>query len=172
MTDSSSTLPTFAVRETDLVKSWGVPRSKFREMRSKNAPHAPGFLRGVDWNGDSRGVFWSEKGAAQLAADLGFQWPVSGRMPAPPAIDAESVTVVSMPIRPMNCNGVVTRFHFANRFLIKARRATGEEVYVRVPDSSKFVTHLVGGQPMTLLARLDGGLWHLAQRAPRFKGRW
>jgi hypothetical protein len=84
----------------------------------------------------------------------------------------ESMTVESKPQRPLRIAGAVALYHFANRFLIQARRPNGEVVYVRVPDSSKFTTRLVSGHPMTLLARWDADQWHLAQRAPRFKGRW
>jgi hypothetical protein len=41
----SPTTPVFDVRESDLVKAWGIPRSKLREMRAA-------CLRGTDWTGD------------------------------------------------------------------------------------------------------------------------
>lgn len=82
----------------------------------------------------------------------------------------EILTVVSSPR--VFAGGEVK--HHANPRVITARRANGEEVYVRVAESRHFVTRLADGSPMTLRARLDGTPpnWSLVGRCPRYIGRW
>lgn len=159
----------FQIAEATLVKQWGVTRSLLREMRSENPPAGRVFIRGVDWTGDAKGVFWTPAAADEVAASIGIQ-------PAPqnqtPALLVETLTVVSKPLRPVMTHAGPVLCHFGNPHLIQALRQNGERVYVRVPDASKFTTHLITGEPMRLKARLDSGQWLLDQRAPRWRGRW
>ena len=162
--------PTFPVSENDLHTRLGLPRSWFRDVR-KSGLNGLQWVRGVDWHGDNKGVFWTEKAAAEVARAVGAPEPDKAA-PAPDP-EVETLTVHSQPQRPLRGpGGVILRYHFGNPRIIEARRGNGELVYVRVPDSSKFTTRLVSGEPMTFLARKTSDGWLIDQRAPRWPGRW
>lgn len=162
---------TFDIPESDLVHRLGVSRNTVRGFRSKDSPIQ--LLRDVHWVLAGRSVMWSAEGATFLATAL--QLPArENPVPKSEAPPVETLTVTSRPTRQIGPDV----YHFGNRQLIRARRPGGDEVFVRVPDSSRFTTHLAcrgpAGEliPMTILARFDGTAWQLAQKAPRWRGRW
>lgn len=166
-TDNPSTPPEQWIPEDELAALLNVPREKIRAER----PHLlPGEIA-------KRGnvIRWLRTAGERVAAKLGLELPKKtapeaegSRVEGRGEDDAgEELTVSS---NPMRSNGP----HFGNPFLIKARRASGEEVVVRVLHSSKFLPRLRNGEPMTFKAKKStaGNWWQLVGREPRFPGQW
>lgn len=165
MTDTNQ----FTIAEKDLLQRLGVPRALLRTARAEGLDGRT-WARDVDWSGGGAGVFWTAKAAAEIAAAVGIQ---TSATPQPTVDVVEILTVASQPLRRcVGAGGLVHVYHFENPRVIKGRRDNGDEVFVRVPDSSKFTTKLRSGEPMTFRARLCGESWTLDQRAPRWPGRW
>lgn len=77
-------MPTFAIIETDLIRTLGVPRSLLRKKRAA-------LERGVAWDIIGGQVVWNEAVAASVAHDLALhQGPIT-----PPEKDAPETLVVA-----------------------------------------------------------------------------
>jgi hypothetical protein len=145
------------VAEDDLATQLNVDRAVLLEAREKMAAD--------DVDKEGPWVIWKKTAAAKFAVSLGLVWPaVESAEKTPPA---ERVTVFSAP------RGVNGR-HYPNPRIITVLRANGERVNVLVMDSSKYLTRLRSGEPMTFLARqsTSGSHWVLVGREPRFRGAW
>ena len=154
----------FPITESELVHRLGIPRSTIRSIRKSGT-----LVEGLHWALQGREIRWTDC-IEHLRTLLSL--PPAEKL-APNAI--EELTVKSRPA----WRAVDGRFlHFRNPRVIAATRQNGDEVIVRVPDSSKFTQHLQargpGGAlvPMTFKARRGQDGWTLAQPAPRWTGRW
>jgi hypothetical protein len=152
-------LPTDWVSEETLSADLNVPRELLRSLRATLTDSECCHFGAV--------VAWEKKAATTCAQALGLRWPVvevdTMKKNAPVA---EVLTVYSTP----RSDG----YHFPNHRIIRALRANGEAVDVSVMDSSKYVTRLKNGQPMTFQAvpSTSGPHWLLVGREPRFTGQW
>lgn len=160
--------------EEALAHALGVDRS----IVKKNRPYAP--TGGVRKTGLT--IEWNAEAATALARVLELPAP-NFQKNAPPAATAapgepvkktppvpegvEELTVTSKPIANGN--------HFPNPHIIKAKRTSGEEVYVRVMNSDKYQpTVWQSTEPMVIKAKKSpaGNWWELMQREPRWMGRF
>ncbi len=151
------------ISEEELARSLGVKRSDLRDQRPslKNG--------GAQMRGNM--VFWLKKTALSAATKLGLsgdnifkKTALSTDEDTAPA-SGELLTVFSMP--------GPSGHHFSNKNLIKAKRASGEVVVVRVVDSAKYRPVGRNGLPMQFRAvPAEGQWWRLAGREPRFVGAW
>lgn len=163
----------------------GITPERLREYRD-----TLGLAQPADWrphHSDRRSVIYSPAALEKLAMFAAGR-PAEGAEPEPattppenagdtptaqpePALMVvEELEVVSSPR--LFPTGRVQ--HFPNPRVIRAKRASGELVYVRVPESAHFVQHLQDGAAMRIKARLDGEppTWSLVGRCPRAPGRW
>lgn len=175
---SATTIPDW-IHEDDLAKSLGVDRDTVKRHR----PHVP--TGGVRTN--AKAIEWNAEAAAWLASRLQLPAPqfqknaapmaageaAPGEKTAPPAsaLPGEELAVVSKP--------TVGGRHFANPHIIKARRADGSVVDVRVMDSAKYQPTLCTDKgptdkPMMIRAKkaTGGNWWELLSREPRWRGRF
>jgi len=171
-----------------LCDELGVTKQVLHQTRK-----SAGLVEGEHWirgAADRRWIVFTDAGKEALRNAVlgvgaenrpGTAGSVSGELPEPPQAQPEAekpapapivevLVVVSSPR--MFPDGSIR--HFANPRVIKARRASGEEVYVRVADTRHFLPRGRDGQPMKLTARLDGEplIWSLVGRVPRFLGRY
>lgn len=141
------------ISEEVLAHRLNITREKLRPLRPQNARTTGGT---VEWP-------WAdaETVAKHLKLPLGAPTPEKT-----PEDGGEDLTVESSPQR--------DGYHFANKFLIQAKRKNGEVVTVRVLDSSKYVKATRAGKPMELRAMkaAGGNWWLLTGREPRWKGVW
>ena len=162
-----------------LCERLGVTPERLREYRDHLDLVSPD-----DWrphHQDKRSIIYSPGAFARLAAHAAGVVEASAvGMPAdekdaPPSQPDAGLVIEEMQVAssPRMFPGRRAQ-HFNNPRVIKARRANGDFVYVRVPDSAHFVPQLRDGSPMTLRARLDGEppIWTLVGRCPRAPGRW
>lgn len=152
-------IPDDWVAEETLATELNVPRELLRSMRPTLAEAEFKLFGNV--------VALKKNAATTIALSLGLVWPSPfepEQKTAPPV--AEELTVESAP----RGDG----WHFPNHRMIRARRTNAEIVDVMVMDSSKYVTHLRTGQPMTFRAAksTSGPHWVLVGREPRYKGQW
>ena len=149
------TLPEWVAEET-LATELGLPRTLLQEARERLAPE--------DVDRDGPWVIWKKTAATAFAAAQGLTWPP----PAAPARPEEELIVTSLPREAWG------GYHFPNRHIIRAKRATGEQVNVRVMDPRKFTTTLKNGAPMKFRAGQSesGPEWLLVGREPRYRGQW
>lgn len=149
------------IAEEQLADALGVPREKIRAER----PH----LGAGEVTKKGNVILWLRSAGERIAEKFGIPVTKKDATAATPEPKhfGEELTVVSQPMR---SNGP----HFGNVFLIKARRADGEVVVVRVLNSSKFLPRLQNGKPMTFRAQkaAAGNWWLLIGREPRFPGHW
>jgi hypothetical protein len=132
------------ITERDLAKRMGVSRSWIRAMR---ASLDPGELYG---KAGCR-VMWSEKGVAVLQKKAGARDPDATPEPPTPGVP-EKLTITRLVINP---------------HLVLAATKKGAVVRVRVRLAANFMPG------MEIQARkIDGDLFELVGRCPRFKGRW
>lgn len=161
----------FAVLEQDVAASFGVPQKKIAAVR------VGGLVRGADWQHAGGAVRYSEEGLAKLYAALKVppaadhsapngQDPAPAGAPETSPAESASTALVRLPLQAGDVHElVVTRTFAHNRRIIDAVRGT-TIVRVRVNDSVKL-------RPgMTLkCAFLQGDLWELAERLPRWPGK-
>lgn len=164
----SDPIETTWIPEDELAKMLGVARGTVKTER----PYAPSG--GVRVNRNA--IEWNEEAAQWLAITLKLPTlhfkknggEEAAAAAAPSADGIEDVAVISAP----TANGR----HFANPHLIRCRRASQEEVLVRVMDSGKYQPTLADKptEPMTVRARKSpgGNWWELIGREPRWRGRW
>lgn len=153
------------IPEDELAKHFGLTREKIRAERPPAA----------EVKKKSNVISWAWTAAARLAVKLKIPMleknaappPASTEPPAPPTPEDEELTVWSSPAGP-------ALPHFPQPWLIKAKRADGEIVVVRVLDSRKYMPKLRNGEPMKFRAKkaAPGNWWQLTQREPRFPGAW
>ena len=153
--------------ETDLAKLLGVDRDIVKKQR----PYA--LTGGVRLTGKT--IEWSDSACLAVAIALALPTEVFKKNAPQVASGAgtvpddgiESLTVVSAP----SANGK----HFPNPHIIKAKRAGGEVVCVRVMDSAKYQPTLWNAPgPMVIKAKksVGGNWWELISREPRWRGRF
>lgn len=127
---------------------------------------------GSDEVADSNGkpVRWLKKVASDFAARLGLSLDAEKTTAAqlPASKPVEHLEVASLPQPHFNGR------HFGNHRLIRARRASGELVVVRVADSEKYAPLLRNGQPMIFPAQpaSTGNWWVITGREPRWRCQW
>lgn len=160
--------------EDELARALGVDRS----IVKKNRPHAP--PGGVRPNGKT--IEWTQAAAAALALTLELPTPqfLKKAAPAPAATQGEAAKKV-VPAVPgveeltVSSSPIANGQHFPNKHIIKARRANGEVVCVRVMNSEKYQPTLwLSTEPMVIKAKKSsaGNWWELMQREPRWRGRF
>lgn len=138
------------IEEGELASRLGMARAKLKVLRPKNAE-----TRG-------HGIWWALADAEAVARVVGLTLVAEQA----PEVAEEELAVVSTPGR--------DGYHFGNKFLLRAKRAGGEVVVVRVTDSRKFTPRLQNGQPMVFKAKkaLAGNWWLMVGREPRHRGVW
>jgi hypothetical protein len=148
------------IPEAELAIRFGIPRQKLKKERSSAGPNA--FL---DHN---RVLHWSQEAAAALALRLGLAFQEKNE-PDAQSTDEDATELLTVASQP-----APSGFHFGNPRLIRAMRECGTLVIVRVHDSSKYMTRLHTGKPMTFKARRSpaGAWWVIVGREPRYPGRW
>lgn len=139
------------VDESELARRFSVDREVLRDARLE----MPADLTRLK----KRVVQWSDE-----AVSL---WVEKNGLPQPAPFEARSgvelLTVCSVP----GPSGM----HYGPHH-IKARRASGEVVVVRVLDSTKWRTVTNTREPMTFPAKKSGGHWWLPLKQPRWTGVW
>jgi hypothetical protein len=171
----------FAHSESALVSSLGLPRKKISALRGS------ALVRGVDWAHTAGEVRYSDAGRAKLHELLAIPAPavaedLAPKDPTSPPFygvlnSAEDLATALAPLPPDDPPDhpprpgeirvlVCVRTYPLNRRVVQAR--LGETlVRVRMRTSEHFVP------AMELKARFVGAdLWELAQRLPRWKGKW
>ena len=170
--------------EAALADTLGLPRKKISALRGS------ALVRGEHWQHTGGEVRYSDAGRALLLTGLGVtasapaaDSPPNTPPPAPPPADPPgappAVPPPTPPVGPTpptpepppkpgdEANLEVIRTYPLNRRIVLARLADGREACVRVRDSG----HLLAG--MTMRCRfVAAGRWDLAQRLPRWKGKW
>jgi ribosome biogenesis SPOUT family RNA methylase Rps3 len=142
------------IDERELGTRLGVSREALRDARLE----MPADLTRVE----KRAVQWSLEAVSLFTERVGLVDPNAKKTAPEPAAEAEVLTVISFP----RADG----YHHG-RHHIKARRANGEEVMVRVLDSSKWRRTLrTNNEPMTFPAKKSDGHWWLPLKQPRFIG--
>lgn len=154
-------LPDDWVAEETLATELNVPRELLRSLRPT--------LDTADTKQFGAFIGWKKTAATGVANSLGLVWPAPEVTEAPAeknAPEGEQLTVVSV----RRGDG----YHFPNRRLIQARRASGEVVNVLVIDSSKYMPRTRDGKPMSFRAKPSshGAHWALIGREPRYPGQW
>lgn len=159
-------MTTFVHQERALAESLGLAQKDLRSVRTDE------LTRGTDWQTVRGEVCYSQTGHARLLALLkvstsatapeAHSAPKNSAEPTPPPAETPpDPAPADAAVRPLEC----VRTFPLNRRIVQAR-CDGQLVRVRVRDSANFTTG------MTMLCRLiDGDLWELAQRLPRWRGK-
>ena len=148
-------MATETINERVLIEQLGIPEKKLRALRPVGVEVRSG-----------EGVFWPVASAVELAGSMGAELTLPQEKTAPDA--TEELSVASDP-------RLGSGQHFPNPKLIRARRASGELVLVRVMDSRKYRRFLrIGGAPMVIRAQpaASGNWWNLVGKEPRWPGQW
>lgn len=158
-TNSKPNAPGEWIAEHDIADHLGVKRDDIRA-------HRPAAATG-EVTAQGNIIFWLKNAAVRVAEKLGLSPAVleKSATPTPTVSDeTETLTVVSEP--------GPTGYHFGNPHLIRARRANGNVVVVRVVSSKKYRPKLQNGKPMELRAKPadEGAWWIRVGREPRFIG--
>jgi hypothetical protein len=141
------------IDERELATRLGVSREALRDARLE----MPADLTRVE----KRAVQWSAEAVSLFLEKVGLADPEPKNPPAAEKDGVEVLTVCSFP----RADG----YHHGPHH-IKARRVNGEEVMVRVLDSSKWRRTLRTNEPMTFPAKKSDGHWWLPLKQPRFIG--
>ena len=150
----------FAILERDLAQQLGLSLDQLAETRKASLKH------GVAWKLVSGSVCYSEAGQAQLFGllKISSETPFSPA-PAQPAVDSAPNAPAGLSagdVRELVC---VRRYSINFRILVA--KLDGKEQRVRVRDSRNFTAG------MKLQCRfVQDDLWDLAQRLPRWRGRF
>jgi len=150
----------FQHSEAELCTRLGISDKQLRQLRTDR------LRRGVDWELVTGKVRLSQEGLERLIESMAFQ--------ATSAMVADFLTP-PVPVEAAQ-NGrrvggheelVCFKCYKINRLMLEAKTAADELVLVRVRDNSNF-------QPgMKMKCRYTGTrVWELAQRLPRYRGRW
>ena len=143
------------IPESELAKRLGISRDSVAGHRKR------ALTRGEDWRKAGRVIVYTESGAERLIKLVGVTIPPDEKKsPTAPSNghSEEELTFI--------------QGNFPNRRIIKAKRKSGELVMVRVRSSKNFRPNDHRGEPMTLPARQESGMWVLARPLPRWPGKW
>lgn len=154
-------IPIDWVAESTLATELGVPRDLLRSTRPTLAESEFALFGNV--------VAWKKTAARRVARTaFALEWPVED------AADKKTAPIIPERLVVTSAPRVASGHHFPNPRLIRARRATGEQVDVLVIDSSKYVPLTRDGKPMEFLAKpsATGAHWVLVGREPRWRGAW
>ena len=173
---SADTTNTDWMTEDALAHALGVDRAIVRKHR----PNAP--TGGVRLNG--KAIEWSAVAASTLALTLALPDTQFQKKAAPAATGEESAKKIAaadgVEELTVSSSPMAHGKHFGNPYLIKAKRADGEEVTVKVMNSEKYRPTLLDAmcrdtkEPMVIKARrsVGGNWWELMSREPRWRGRF
>ena len=166
----------FVHQERALAESLGLPQKDLRGVRTDE------LTVGVDWKNIRGEVCYSDAGRIRLLDALKISDVVAAVDSAPKnsfepcALDLERAALLGVlsgraALAPVLAPGACrtlecVRIFPLNRRIVQARR-DGQLVRVRVRDSINFIAGMA--MPCRLI---DGDLWELAQRLPRWKGKW
>lgn len=153
---------TFEHSEGDLTAQLGLARGVVRAVRSES------LEQGTDWKHVRGAVRYSEAGWAKLLLLLKISAPAA-RPPTPAAAPeiAGGIATVTQLFPGAQRQLVVAKIYKANPRIVCATFARPHDARVRVKSSA----NLVPGMAMAC-AWIEGDLWQLAQRLPRWRGKW
>lgn len=164
--------------ERELARDLGLTQKALRVVRSDD------LARKADWDVISGEVRYSASGRDRLLEVLKISAPaaafsippiLSAAAPAPPgppeknSVAPSAAAAPPAPARPLGCIETLTcgKCYSPNRRIVEASTAGGDQVLVRLKDNQNM-------RPgMAMKCRFAGGrMWELAQRLPRFRGKW
>ena len=143
------------VRESELAKRLGISRDSVAAHRKRS------LTRGEDWRKGGRVIVYTKSGAERLIKLVGVTIPPGEKKSPTAATNGHSEETLTF-----------IQGNFPNRRIIKAKRKSGELVMVRVRSSKNFRPNDHRGEPMTLPARRESGIWVLTRPLPRWPGKW
>lgn len=170
----------FLHAERDLAEALGIPQKKLRSVRQDD------LTVDRDWATVGGEVRYSEDGRAALLAALKITPPAEhsapknspGDVPPPPRAEPDggehgfalapgTLAALLRPAPGTPEDLVCVKCYAPNRRMLEAKRKNGDAVLVRVKDNR----NLKPG--MTMKCRFaEGRMWELAQRLPRWPGKW
>lgn len=149
--------------ESKLAKDLGVPRKKLRTLRAKHLAPTADFVKGPE------GIEYTVEGLQRMQEKLGAAMkPVDSAPSTPPpsqVLAGMAEDAVSPPrVAEMR---VVKVYPLNPRLLLCELKDTPQAQRVRVRDNRNFLPGMV-----LKAVHENSDLWTLAQRLPRWRGKW
>ena len=143
------------IPESELAKRLGISRDSVAGHRKR------ALTRGEDWRKAGRVIVYTKTGAERLIRLVGVTTPPDEEKSPSAASNEHSKEELTF-----------IQGNYPNRRIIKAKRKSGELVMVRVKSSKNFRPNDHRGEPMTLPARQESGIWVITRPLPRWPGKW